>query len=186
MRVGWYRMGRDGTCASWSSGAQEILGWEECEIMGQNIHCVIHEDGTTKNNCQVCRLHSIASSEEANCVRLRDRSGRTHDVEILQIPTTETIDPDNTMVVFRESEKGILRLYDELSRKYEIISRLCESVVHIRDLRILHKRICRILVASGGFRMAWIGAASDIHLHQVDIVASAGMAEAKVRHFEFS
>ncbi|MHB1685639.1 MAG: PAS domain S-box protein, partial [Bacilli bacterium] len=175
MKMGWYRVGRDGTCACWSSGAQKILGWEAREIVGQDIHSFIHEDQTAKENCRACHFLSNASSEAGNLVRFRDRNGRIRHVETIEIPTTDTLSPPDTTVVFRESEEAILRSYDELSRRYEIINQVYQSVVHSRDLHVLHKKICRIMVDSGGFRMAWIGVASQPQLHQVDIVASAGM-----------
>ena len=186
MKMGLYRVGREGTCAYWSSGAQKILGWEAREIVGQDIHSVIHEDQTAKENCRACHLHSTASSEAGNLVRFRDRNGRIHRVETIEIPTTDAFDQHDTTVVFREIEEGTLRSNDELSRRYEITNQVYQSVMHSRDLHGLHKEICRILVDSGGFRMVWIGVTSKAQMPQVDIVASAGMTGENVRHLEFS
>ncbi len=48
IKMGWYRVDREGTCAYWSSGAQKILGWEEREIVGQDLHSVIHENESVR------------------------------------------------------------------------------------------------------------------------------------------
>ncbi|MCK9605510.1 MAG: GAF domain-containing protein [Methylomonas sp.] len=44
-----------------------------------------------------------------------------------------------------------------LTRVYTMLSNINQAIVHIRDIDMLLKEVCRIAVEDGGFNMAWIG-----------------------------
>jgi PAS domain S-box-containing protein len=53
----------------------------------------------------------------------------------------------------RRSEQRLIHL----NRLYATLSRVGQTVITVRDRATLWQEVCRIAVAEGGFRMAWIG-----------------------------
>ncbi len=49
------------------------------------------------------------------------------------------------------------RQLERINRMYLALSRVNEAIVHLTDVLELRQQVCRILVESGGFKMAWIG-----------------------------
>jgi len=60
-----------------------------------------------------------------------------------------------------------------LNRLYSVLSETNRAIFHIRTKAEFFSEICRILVETGGFRMAWIGLANP-ELASIRPVASAG------------
>jgi signal transduction histidine kinase/CHASE3 domain sensor protein len=65
--------------------------------------------------------------------------------------------------VYRHLNREIVRRHASenkvlhLNRLYAVLSRVSQSIVHIRDRDELFRAVCRIAVEDGRFRMAWIG-----------------------------
>lgn len=66
---------------------------------------------------------------------------------------------------------------ERLNRLYSALSRVNQSIVHARDRQPFLEEVCRGLVESGGFPLAWIGWA-DRATHSVVPVAQSGAASA--------
>jgi PAS domain S-box-containing protein len=60
-----------------------------------------------------------------------------------------------------------------LNRLYSVLSATSKAIFHIRTASDFFPEICRILVETGGFRMAWIGLADPYHC-SIPPVAHAG------------
>ena len=72
----------------------------------------------------------------------------------------------------RQSEKKLL----QLSRVHAVLSRVSQSIVHIRERGALFDAVCRIAVEEGLFRMAWVGAVNP-ETGAVQPVTSAGFVD---------
>ncbi len=59
--------------------------------------------------------------------------------------------------IAEEALRGTGAKLDKLNRLYLVLSRVNEATVHTRSQEELFRDICRIVVESGGFVMAWIG-----------------------------
>ena len=60
-----------------------------------------------------------------------------------------------------------------LNRLYSVLSASNKAIVHLRTKDEFFSEICRILVETGGFRMAWIGLA-DLEYKIIRPITSAG------------
>lgn len=76
-------------------------------------------------------------------VPLRDRSGKAASVLGIARDITE----------LKKNEARITRL----NRMYAFLMRTNEAIVRVRDMESLFMETCRIVVESGGFKMAWVG-----------------------------
>ncbi len=178
MKMGWYRVHHNGTCTHWSAVAQDLLGFESREVVGQDIHTVFHEMQADKENCPACQLHSLFDiPEKTKLVRLRHRDGTIRFVEALAVPSQTGVNPQAVTVVFRAFEEATLRSYVELWRIYEVNNQVYQAILRLRDLNVLYSEICRIMVDVGPFRMVCMGVPSLTPTHPVDIVAHAGVTE---------
>lgn len=77
-----------------------------------------------------------------------------------------------TAVEHRRSAEKI----QSLNRLYSVLSETTKAVFHTRTKSDFFSEICRILVGTGGFRMAWIGLA-DPETRSIRPVASSGRSD---------
>ena len=63
-----------------------------------------------------------------------------------------------------------------LNRTYAVLSNINQTIVRERDLQTIFERACRIAVAEGGFRMAWIGLVEP-RTKEVRPTAQAGVTD---------
>lgn len=75
---------------------------------------------------------------------LRDESGAPHCLEMIA----------ENVTLRRLAQNRI----SQLNRLYSVLSQSGQAIVQIRNREELFRRICRIVVEEGGFRMAWVGA----------------------------
>ncbi len=75
-----------------------------------------------------------------------------------------------------ESREAERRLW-KLNRRLLLLSQCNDALLHASDERALLKRICEIIVDTGGYRMAWVGVAVDDEAKTVRPVASVGIEE---------
>ncbi|MBN2499511.1 MAG: PAS domain S-box protein, partial [Anaerolineales bacterium] len=75
-----------------------------------------------------------------------------------------------------ERKRTETRLW-KLNRMYELLSKINQAIVRIREPQALFDKVCRIAVEIGGFRMVWIGLV-DESSQQFQIVAQVGGAAA--------
>jgi len=72
-----------------------------------------------------------------------------------------------------ESERIRARELERLNRLYSALSRVNQAIVVARSVEELFETVCRVLVESGGFRMAWIGR-HDAATHLLVPIAQSG------------
>jgi PAS domain S-box-containing protein len=90
---------------------------------------------------------------------------RTQDTEREQ----KVLSDRRSLVTTRDQERQI----EQLGKMYRCSSRLNKALVHFTSTEELFKAICRILVETGDFKMAWVGWLNPATLC-LDPVASAG------------
>ncbi len=66
------------------------------------------------------------------------------------------------------------RELERLTRVLQTLSRCNSALVHARDEKHLLSEICRHVVTTGGYRMAWVGFAADTPDHPLQPVTSFG------------
>ncbi len=149
----------DGIVTSWNSGAETVFGFTAADMVGTTILRLIPPDRLDEETHLLAAIRRGESVVQLETVR-RTKDGRLIDVSVTASPIRDAngqvvgaskIARDVTAVKAREREIARLtRLYAALSQVNQVI-----VLEHGRDE--LFRKICRILVEQGGFRMAWIG-----------------------------
>ncbi|MEI8335095.1 MAG: phenylalanine--tRNA ligase beta subunit-related protein, partial [Chloroflexota bacterium] len=109
------------------------------------------------------------------------KDGSTLPVEVSSRPVEIGGRPHLLSVIRDVSErKGHEAQMERLNRMYRVMSRVNEAIVHEIDGLDLKRKVCRILVEVGGFRLAWIGwpEASGVLVPQASAGDEAGYLDA--------
>lgn len=122
----------------------------------------------------------LAAAGQAPESWVRRELGRTVD-DVLRIPTTglELIARIDNLLRLRElsrlQEETSLELRDVV-RALATLNTCDEILVRAREEGELLDRICRAIVETEGYRLAWVGFAMDNEEHSVEVRAAAGPA----------
>lgn len=151
----------DGILISDSAGCYLDANVSICRMLGYARDELLH-----LKNTDIVVQEEIAESEPAlNVVRagagypgectLRRKDGSTFPVEILatQMPDGNMLGVIRNITVQMAQKREIVRL----SRLYAALGQVSKAIVTTRSREALLETVCRVLVESGGFRMAWIG-----------------------------
>jgi PAS domain S-box-containing protein len=149
----------DGIVTSWNSGAEALFGFTATEMVGTSIFLLIPPDRVDEETRLLLGIRRGESVVQLETVR-RTKDGRLIDVSITASPIRDAsghvvgaskIARDVTAVKAREREIA------RLTRLYAALSQVNQVIVLEHGREELFRKICRILVEQGGFRMAWIG-----------------------------
>jgi len=151
-------VGMDGNIRSWNQAAERMLGWGEQEVIGRPMPYVPKgkEEEFHQQFDRVLLGESIMGIE-----RWRQRKdGTMIAVSISAAPLHNadgTIIGNMSVIADITERKKAEENINRLTRVYAMLSAINKAIVHVRDRDKLFEEACRIAVAYGGFRMAWIG-----------------------------
>ena len=167
----------EGRIVRFNHACERVSGYSAAEVIGEPIwHTLlapeereaVHQEfqrltagrsPSTHENCWVARdgtRHTIAWSNTSLC----DAAGAAEYVIATGIDITR-----------RRRTEALLH---KRNRALQTLSACNEALVHATDEVQLLQRICRIVVESGGYSMAWVGYLEHDSLQRVQVVASAG------------
>jgi diguanylate cyclase (GGDEF)-like protein/PAS domain S-box-containing protein len=168
--------GRDGTLVSWSAGAERLLGYAASEALGHPAHELLAEDPPHPAADLASMLAATGLLPPYQATHRR-RDGR---LVTSSVSVTAVRDADGEIAgvarVARDigprvaAERRIVRL----TRDYAVLRALNAAIVRIRDRKELLAEACRVAVAQGGFRMAWVGMTGASEQDPVVVIAHAG------------
>ncbi len=143
-----------------SPAVEAILGYPPQQLLGKN--CL--ELAAPNTRASVSDLLARASSEKRGwrdvVMHMKHAAGGIRWLDNNALPL---FDADGHVNGYRGVARDITqqRLQQEriarLSRIQAVLSGINSTIVRVRDRRELLRESCRIAVAQGGFRMAWIG-----------------------------
>ena len=172
----------EGVITSWNPAAERIFGYTASEVIGQRLLLLIPPE---RHNEEAEILARIAVGERVRhfeTVRVR-KDGRRIDISVMISPIKDAtgrivgaskIARDITLI--KERERQLTRM----NRLYSALSQVNQAIVWSPTRDELFKKICRMLVVHGGFRMAWIGW-EDPSSHQLVPVAEWGDEQGYLR-----
>jgi PAS domain S-box-containing protein len=147
----------DGGIVSWSSGAEQLYGFAETEVVGKTTHKALATI-FPKPLAQI-EADLREKGQWEGELRHHTKDGR----EVIVSARLQLIRGDDDVDVVLEINRDITdrrRAKDRISRLnrfYSVLSKVNETIVRIHDSQELFDQVCRIVVEDGVFKMAWIG-----------------------------
>ncbi|HKJ75787.1 MAG TPA: PAS domain S-box protein, partial [Gammaproteobacteria bacterium] len=171
----------DGRALFANPAAQQMLGREEGNILGQPLHQLIHHSTAAGrpqpvDSCQIhAGLHDGEPRRSSNEVFWR-ADGSSFPVEYDSVPVREGGRIVGAVVTFRDITE---RRHHEttlrrLNRTHAVLSRCNHVLVHAEDEPELLEAFCRNVVNIGGYRLVWVGYLEDDAERTVRPVTHAG------------
>jgi len=168
-----------GRLTYWNPAAQRIFGYAEHEVLGRNLHRMLAPERYRQAHREAFAAFTAHGTGAA--------IGKTLELEALRKDGTEfpmELSVSSLQVDGRWHAVGMLRDITGRKRAEETLRRTnralrtlsaCnEALVRARDEDGLRREICRTLVETGGYRLAWIGEAETGGEQRIVPVASAG------------
>jgi PAS domain S-box-containing protein len=149
----------NGVVTSWNASAEAIFGYTAAEMIGTPVSLLIPDDRREEEILILDRLRRGERVEALETVR-QTKDGRLIDVSITISPIR---DSDGRIIGASKIAREITALKERgreitrLSRLYAALSQINQAIVWTPSRDELFRKICRVLVDRGGFRMAWIG-----------------------------
>ncbi len=167
----------DGRVASWNEGSRRLRGYSEAEILGQPIDLFYTaEDRASGKPASLLKLAADTGRAEEENWRVRKDGTRFFADAIL----TALHDPSGALIGFSKVTRDITerRMAElemrRLNRSLRLLSDSNLLLVQAADEATLLNDICRLMVESGDYVMAWVGVPEDDARKSVRPVAVAG------------
>jgi PAS domain S-box-containing protein len=157
----------------WNPAASAVFGWSAEEAIGKPARFIPPESMEQAEALQ----RRLAAGEQFSGLDLpgvRKDGRRIHTSVSLALMRDDEAAPGSVLVIVEdvtERRANVVRLA-RLTRLYQVLSAVTETIPEERDPERLYERVCRIVVEQGGFRLAWVGKRRRNGL--VQILASAG------------
>ena len=162
--IGSWRYLADGTVI-WSSQMYELLPVpRDVPLTHDQVVRVIHPDDRPGGVTGFVRALQAGASEYESDYRVVWPGGQTRIVHlraaILRDESGAALEARGTAQDVTDRRQAEARIR-QLNRVYAMLGGISEAIVREKDQDTLLAAACRITVATGGFRMAWIGLLDD-------------------------
>ncbi len=155
-----YMLDRKGDVLSWNKGAEYLKGYKAEEIIGQNFSRFFTEEDIAAGKPSLLLRTAVEEGKvEEEGWRVRKDGTRF----LADVVITSTYDANHQLMGFAKVTRDISVWKENetrityLNRIYATLSQINETLVRIKDKKQLFPAICRVVVESGKFGLAWIG-----------------------------
>jgi PAS domain S-box-containing protein len=171
--VGMYRSKIDGT-------ALLAVNRKLCEIYGYSEKEMLDHPGTMLWADQDARVRMIKELKQNNYLHDYEIDIINKRTEIRHLLISVHLYPEQgflegsaiDITERKKAEREIIKL----NRVYILLSRVSQTIVHVREKRALFNEICKIAVEDGKFIMAWIGLI-NFETSKIDVIESYGKTD---------
>ena len=149
----------DGRITTWNGGAAKMYGYSAADVVGQSADILVIE-GRQHKLTELLAVVGSGKSVTHHETSLRRKDGRQIDVSLSLSPIRDAlgaISGISTIALDITERKAAERALQRSNRFLRTLSRCNETVVHATDEIALLEDMCRVVVETGGFAMAWVG-----------------------------
>lgn len=166
--------GEDFVVRDFNRAAERIEGVSKENLLGRSVTRVLPWVGES-GLVEVFRRVWKTGKPERHLVALHKdaRPESWQENYVYKLPSGEIVAVYNDVTEGKRMEEEISRV----NRALKVLSKCNELVVRVADETTLLREVCRLLVEDGGYRMAWVGFASQDAARTVRPVAQAGFEE---------
>jgi PAS domain S-box-containing protein len=175
----FFLIDRSGTLLYRSESGKQMTGWETADVLGRPITDFVPVESLPL--VRNAMAEALAKPDQMIRVEARwlCKDGTQIDGEALARNLLD--DPDVSGIVITGRDISGRKLAEEelrrLNRALRTLSACNEALVHAATESELLDSICRLVVESGGYRMAWVGVPEQDEAKTVRPVAQSGYDE---------
>lgn len=149
----------DGRITTWNGGAGRMFGYSAADVVGQLANILVME-GRQQKFAELLTVIAGGKSITHYETSMRRKDGRQIEVSLSLSPIRDAsgaIGGISTIGRDITERKAAERALQRSNRFLRTLSRCNETVVHATDEIALLGDMCRVVVETGGFPMAWVG-----------------------------
>lgn len=149
----------DGHITTWNGGAAKMYGYSANEIVGKSVNVLVLE-GREQEIADLLAAVANGKSVTHHETSRRCKDGRQIEVSLSLSPIRDAsgaISGISTIARDITERKAAERALQRSNRFLRTLSRCNETVVHATEEIALLGDMCRVVVETGGFPMAWVG-----------------------------
>lgn len=166
----------DGRITSWNSGAEKMFGYSADEIVGKPAH-ILAPDELKQEISDLLRIVGIGRSVVHHETTRRCKDGRQIEVSLSLSPIRDSSGAIRGISAIARDiteRKAAERALQRSNRFLRTLSRCNETLVHVAEEGALLQDMCRVVVETGKFPMAWVGYVELVPARTVRPVAHYG------------
>lgn len=131
----------------------QMLGYTRDELIGMHASDIVVQSEV--EHIQPALIAIKAKSDYLREWQLRRKDGSVFNAEIIAttMPDGNLLGMIRDITVLKEHQREIA----QLSRLYAALTKINQAIIWLPTREELFKKLCKILVDQGGFRMAWVG-----------------------------
>ncbi len=158
----------------------EMLGYSAAELLAMTTRDLTHRDDRDRQDAMRGELLAGTSSHFSGDKRYLRKDGSVFWVNRTVTLARETPDGEPYLIQTIDSINKRKLAETQLARANRarrVMTECTHIVVHATDETMMLKDMCRIVVESGGYKMAWVGLHTSDAMHPVHPVAHAGFGD---------
>lgn len=166
----------DGIISSWNPGAEKVYGYRADEIVGRSVS-VLAPDDRKDEMMQllgaICRGETVVNFETE---RFR-KDGQRIDIALTMSPIKDPggrITGVSTIARDITEKKQAERALHKVNRALKALSNCNMALIHATEEMQFLNEICRVILDSEGYRLAWVGYVEHDAQKTVRLVAQSG------------
>ncbi|MBF0565975.1 MAG: response regulator [Nitrospirae bacterium] len=183
-----FLLDKDGRIDTWNSGARQIIGYREEEIIGKHLSCLYSRDELNAGmpSSDLDKAVSEGRYETKGWRYRKDGSPFWANVIITVITDSggQLLGFSHITQDFSDRKRAEAKI-ERLERLYSVLISINEALVRIHTRDELFREVCRIATHRGLFRMAWIGI-TDKATSEVVPVAHSGHEDGYLKLVDIS
>ncbi|HZI32024.1 MAG TPA: PAS domain S-box protein, partial [Candidatus Binatia bacterium] len=167
----------------------KLLGYAEVELLGRTFQDITHPDDLAADLELVRR--TLAGEAQTYQMEKRYIHKAGHFITVLLNVSLVRDDEDRPRYFISQIQDITERKVAELNlfrtnRALQMLSGINEKLIRAEDEQNLLAEVCRVAVAIGGYRMAWVGYAEDDECRTIRPVAHAGEEDGYLSEIKLS